>query len=147
MTWADVAREINAPLPGSTSISTSTIAGVRDRRSVEADGVLQMLRWLDRTPEAFCEGVGCTERLSAQLPGLAPGQVLRFDSRAIFAALEGERSSRRMTWEQAADAIGGVSAAGLRALEAGRRVGFPAVMRLVRWLDRPASKFMKLSPW
>lgn len=147
MTWADVAREINAWLPAPSSISASTISRGRDRRSLEADGVLQMLRWLNRTPEAFCRGVGCTEKLSSQLPGLGPGWVLRFDSRAIFAALQVERSTQQMTWEQAADAIGGVSAANLKRLEAGGRVSFPQVMRLVRWLHRPASKFMQLSTW
>jgi len=147
MTWAEVTREVNAPLPGLRSISTSTITGVRGRGSVEADGVLQMLRWLDQTPEAFCAGVECAESLSAQLPALKAGEVLRFDPRAIHAALARERVTQRMTWQQVAQAIGGVSAAKLQRLEAGGRVGFPSVMRVVRWLGRPASTFMRRSPW
>jgi len=149
MTWKDVAREVNAPLPGpiTRSISTSTITGIRTRRSVEADGVLQILRWLDRTPESFCGRSERPEKLSAQLPALTAGSVLRFDARAIYTALENERSTRRMTWEQVAAAIAGSSASNLRRLERGGRVSFPQVMRVVRWLGRPASSFMWASPW
>jgi len=106
-----------------------------------------MLRWLDRAPEGFCGGIESGEQLSAQGPALTPGQVLRFDGQAIYAALESQRAARRMTWQQVAHAIGGVSAASLRRLETGGRVAFPAVMRVVRWLGRPASKFMRAAPW
>ena len=147
MTWAEVTREVNSPLPGLRSISTSTITGVRGRGSVEGDGVLQMLRWLDRTPEAFCTGIKCTESLSAQLPGLKAGEALRFDPKAIYAAVAHERVMQRMTWQEVAQAIGNVSPAKLQRLEAGGRVGFPSVMRVLHWLGRPASTFMQRTPW
>jgi hypothetical protein len=59
LTWSAVAREVNRtgerkdPHP----ISPSTISGLKNRRwGVEGDGVLQMLLWLDRSPESFVPG-------------------------------------------------------------------------------------------
>lgn len=54
-TWAQVAREVGGVVPGSgkSGISASTLSGLHRRRAVEGDGVLQMLRWLGRSPESF----------------------------------------------------------------------------------------------
>ena len=51
LTWADVAREIHAPLPGPRSLSPSTITGARGRRSVEADP-----EGFDAARASACEG-------------------------------------------------------------------------------------------
>ena len=55
LTWAGLAREINRQFERVPvrAISVSTITGMRKRRVIEGDGVLQMLRWLGRTPESF----------------------------------------------------------------------------------------------
>ena len=47
LSWAGVARAAGG------WVSPSTIHGIRSRRALEADGVLQMLLWLDRSPESF----------------------------------------------------------------------------------------------
>ena len=140
LTWPQLAREISGVFKGSfaTPISPSTLTGMRDRRQIEADGVLQMLIWLKRTPESFVPGCNATARESLALPSVRPDQILRFDARAIYAALEGRRVERGITWAQVAGEIGGFRAAGLRRLAKGGRVGFPSVMRIARWLGRPA---------
>jgi transcriptional regulator with XRE-family HTH domain len=50
ITWTDVARE--------TGVSTSTLTGTRRGGRLEVDGVLAMVRWLDRTVESFAHEVG-----------------------------------------------------------------------------------------
>src|SRR5215467_3620214 len=59
MTWKAVARDVNRADEryGIHPISPSTTTGLKDKRwGVEGDGVLQMLLWLDRTPESFVLG-------------------------------------------------------------------------------------------
>jgi hypothetical protein len=46
-----------------------------------------------------------------------------------------------MTWKQVADEIGGFTPATLTGLAKARHIGFPRVMRLVIWLDRPTASF------
>lgn len=59
MSWKAVAREMNRADERYSihPISASTISGLKNKRwGVEGDGVLQMLLWLDRTPESFVPG-------------------------------------------------------------------------------------------
>ena len=48
LTWAAAPREVG--------VAASTLRGLDQRREVEGDGVLQILRWLGRTPESFVPG-------------------------------------------------------------------------------------------
>lgn len=109
---------------------------------MEGDGVLQMLRWLGRTPESFVPG---WEGPQQTLPQVTSSQVLRFDARAIYSALDTQRAERGMTWRQVADEIGGFNAPSLTRLTKGGRVVFPGVMRIFRWLSRPAAHFTRVT--
>jgi hypothetical protein len=141
MSWAEVARSINALIARATTskISASTITGIRSRRSVEGDGVLQMLRWLGRTPESFVPGATG----GAALPSAGDDRILRFDTRSLHAALDAARVERGVSWTQMAREIGGVSAAGLTRLSQGGRTFFPEVARITRWLGRPIAEFVR----
>jgi uncharacterized protein YfiM (DUF2279 family) len=149
LSWQQVAREIaslsnQAP---ARPISASTLSGLRKRSSIEGDGVLQMLRWLRRTPESFVGGGAKGVARTAILPDAGPHQILRFDTRKLHADLEAQRVARGMTWQDVAREIGGVSAASLARLSVGGRTAFPQVMRITRWLDRPAASFTRASDW
>jgi ribosomal protein L24E len=144
MSWTNVTREISRQPPGSrsTGMSVSTIARVGVRRTAEGDGVLQMLRWLDRSPESFIPGY--EERYGAGgLPEVRADQVIRFDTKKLYAALDGQRAERRITWTQVANEVG-LSTASLTYLAKGSRTGFPQVMRLTGWLGRPAAEFTRV---
>ena len=146
LSWRGVVREM-AGLPRNATaggISASTLSGLRKRRAVEGDGVLQMLRWLGRTPESFVPGHPAPTR-DAALPAVAPGRILRFDTRAIHAALDARRIARCIAWSDVAREIGGIAPACLTRLSKGGRTGFPHVMRIVRWLGRPAASFTRAS--
>jgi hypothetical protein len=124
-------------------MSVSTITGIGSKHAAEGDGVLQMLQWLDRSPESFMPGYEEGRHVSAQLPKVRMDEVLRFDTKKLYAALDAQRVSRGLTWTQVGKEIG-VSAASLTYLEKGTRTGFPQVMRLTRWLERPAAEFTRI---
>jgi len=138
---------MNGQLAGRSSVhqlSPSTVTGTRTRTVAEGDGVLQMLCWLNRTPESFMPGHPHSEVADARLPQVPPHHVLRFDTKKLHAALDAQRIERKMTWAQVAKEVGlGVSS--LTHLSSGGRTAFPQVMRIVRWLARPAAQFTRAS--
>jgi hypothetical protein len=137
LTWAVVARKIG--------VSASTLRGLGTRRAVEGDGVLQILRWLGRTPESFLPGGGALSVVAAPLPPVTKG-VLRFDARALHAALDARRTERRLTWKEVAAAVGGgIEGAALTRLRGGGRVAFPQVMRICGWLGEPVARFVRIA--
>ena len=146
LSWAQATREMNGRAqPAKASghaLSASTVTVTRT--VAEADGVLAMLRWLNRTPESFLPGHVEAGDMSEHLPEIPPGKVLRFDTRKIHAALEAQRVARRITWTQVAKEVG-LSASMLTHLAKGGRTAFPQVMRIIGWLERPAAQFTRAS--
>lgn len=151
LSWPGVIREmIGSKEHQRRQLSASTVKSVGSGAVAEADGVLQMLSWLKRSPESFITEYH--EPADAQLPEVPKGKILRFDTRKLFCALEAERIDHAMTWEQVASETR-CGASGLKPLSQGGRTVFPAVMRLTRWLDQPAANFVgvadrgRLPPW
>jgi hypothetical protein len=144
LSWAQTAREVNAAYTGiaagTRSVAASTISGMRSKRVIEADGVLQTLRWLDRCPESFVSGAAETP-----LPEPPPDRILRFDTRKIYELLDAQRIERNMTWAAVAREIGGLGPASLTRLAKGGRTAFPDVMRILKWLNRSAASVTRLS--
>jgi hypothetical protein len=150
LTWAAATREINGLAPGELAeghpIATSTITGLKDKRVGEGDGILGMLLWLRRTPESFIPGFEHADAEHYRLQsGLPKEKCLRWDTRKLHAALNAQRQDRHMTWKQVSEVIGGCTPGMLMNLSKGGRVGFPGVMRLVRWLDQPAAAFTRVA--
>jgi hypothetical protein len=112
--------------------------------TAEGDGVLQMLLWLGRSPESFVPGCRMADEASARLPSVSPGQILRFDTLRLYDAVNAVRGERQMSWLAASDDIG-LSVAVVTNLSRGGRTAFPQVMRLVRWLRRPAAEFVRVA--
>ena len=109
----------------------------------EGDGILHMLKWLDRTPESFVPGFEDADSERFHLRGLARGKVLRRDTKALYSALEEQRQARGMTWKAVAEELGGFTAGMLTSLAKEGRTSFPGVMRIVGWLGRPAATFTR----
>jgi hypothetical protein len=132
LTWVQTARAISDQFCESAArpISASTITGMRKRSVLEGDGVLQMLRWLDRSPESFVPGREDGEAL----PSVPKNRILRFDATVVFAKLETRRDERGMTWTAVAAEIRGVGAESLTKLANGGRVSFPHIVRIASWL-------------
>jgi hypothetical protein len=149
MSWKAVAREINRTdeRSGIHPISASTISGLKNKRwGVEGDGVLQMLLWLDRTPESFVPGHPGAMHPEARLPQVRSHQVLRFDVPSIYSRLDVLRIARGLSWKQVAAEIGGLcNAEKLKNLAKQKRTSFPYVMRLARWLQCPAAELTHMA--
>ncbi len=143
MSWAAAAREINRFKTGGHPIASSTMTGLRNKRVAEGDGVLQMLLWLHRTPESFVAGIPDAGGERYRLRDVGLDKILRWDTPALHAALNRQRQARGMTWQEAGREVGGFTAAMLTNLAKGGRIGFPGVMRIVRWLGQPATIFTR----
>lgn len=141
LSWSGLTRAINA-LFGDVPchpIATSTITGLRGKRDVVGNGALQMLVWLDRTPESFIPGR--ENSASEVLPRLEPDRILRFDTPAIFRAIDTVRLERDLTWMQVAGEIGGMNAEQLKRFKKGSGIGIVGIGRVAQWLGRPVSSF------
>ena len=151
MSWKAVAYEVNRANERDDvhPISPSTISGLKNKRwGVEGDGVLQMLLWLDRTPESFVPRHPGATHLAAKLPQVATGKILRFDVPGIYAKLDARRAACDLTWVQVAAEIGApYTAQTLKNMRSQQRTGFPHVMRLARWLHCPAAALTRVSAW
>jgi hypothetical protein len=147
LSWQAVAREMNAPFATTASrpISASTMTGMRTKRAIEGDSVLQQLRWLNRTPESFVPGGTGVTAEECALPAAPPNRILRFDTREIYAALDAQRRERGLTWTQVAKEIGGFQPAALTRLANGGRTGFPDVIRITRWLGRSVASLTRIT--
>lgn len=146
LSWVALATEINKPFQGTSSlpISVTTIKNMYAKRSVTNAVVLQVLRWLDRTPESFLSGRNSIPTASEKLPVAGPSRILRFDTRAIHVALNAKRIQRGMTWRQVADELPGFTESMLTNLATGPLIGFPRVMMLTQWLCLPAASFVRV---
>jgi hypothetical protein len=151
MSWKAVAREVNRSDERYDfhPISPSTISGLKNKPwGVEGDGVLQMLLWLDRTPESFVPGHPGAAHSDARLPRVSGDKILRFDVPSIYAKLNNQRAARGLTWAQAAAQIGGLyRAETLTNMSKQQRTGFPHVMRLAQWLHCPAAALTRVAVW
>ena len=106
-----------------------------------------MLLWLRRTPESFMPGVADPRSDCFCRPSLELGQILRWGTRALHAALDARRRSESSTWAEIARQIPGFTPSMLTNLARGGRIGFPRVMRLVIWLGQPAAAFTHFTRW
>jgi len=140
LSWSGALREIRRG--SKRGLSLSTLKGIGAKSFAEGDGVLQMLRWLGRTPESFVRGR--PEEPGAALPDIPLSKILRFDTRKLYLAIAAERDRRTLTWPKVA-AETGWSVPALMHLSRGGRTGFPHVMRLFAWLKLPASRFIRAS--
>lgn len=104
---------------------------------------LFILRWLGRSPEHFVTAAAA----AAPLPAAGPGQRLRWDLAALGEALDARRRERQLSWEQVAGQLR-CTRHQLTGIRTARfAIGMRLAMRIVQWLDRPASAFINAAEW
>jgi hypothetical protein len=65
----------------------------------------------------------------------------------MFKAMNERRMARGLSWRAVADELGrGFNPAMLTRLANGTAMGFPRVMRIFQWLDRPVAAFTRFVP-
>jgi transcriptional regulator with XRE-family HTH domain len=146
LSWTQLAAEINRPFESTLSIpiSPGTLRDMLKKRSVTSAVVLQVLRWLERTPESFLSGPMRSANPEEQMPDAGLDRILRFDTRAIYEALQHERLRRGLTWQQVAHELPGFTPSMLTNLANAPLIGFPRVMTLFQWIGRPAAVFVRV---
>jgi hypothetical protein len=82
------------------------------KASVTSAVVLQVLRWIRRSPEDFLAGRPERSSDDEHLPDAGPGQILRFDTRSIYEALHVKGQRRGMTWKEVARELPGFTRRG-----------------------------------
>jgi len=140
LTWSGVASEIREKF---TKVSVSTIKNIGHKQNIEGDGVLQMLLWLERSPESFVIGMESDKRHQLHPPEQG---VLRWHSKKIYQLLNQRRLDSNLTWTAVAAEIEGYTPAMLTRLSDGGRVALPGIMQVVRWLEVPAASLTFVSP-
>jgi hypothetical protein len=145
LSWEELTADINKPFKGTTSIpiSASTIRNMSKKSSVTSAVVLQVLRWLDRSPESFLSGQLGRSHLDEKLPDAGTTKILRFDTQAMYAALDDERQRRNLTWKQLVAQLPGFTQSMIANLAEGPLIGFPRVMTITQWLKCPAATFVR----
>lgn len=144
LSWVEMVAEMNVVFQGTTSIpvAVTTVRGMRGKRSVTSAVVLQVLGWMGRTPESFLEGAA--EGDGERLPESGPGRVLRFDTHAMYEALNERRLERGITWRRVAADLPGFTQGMLTNLAEGPLIGFPRVMLIPQWLGVAAARFVRV---
>ncbi len=148
LSWTQLAEEVNRPFVTTPSIPIhpATLRDMPKKRSVTSAVVLQVLRWLGESPEAFLIPSDRQPSSESLLPEAPPDHVLRLDTHALHLALQEERNRRGMTWSEVAAELPGFRPAMLTNLATGPLIGFPRVMLLTQWLNVPLSRFVKARP-
>jgi hypothetical protein len=145
LTWKDLVAEINVPFGQTTSIpiSVATIRGLADKSSVTSAVVLQILRWLNRSPESFLPPSAMRFGERETLPDVGPVRILRLDTRLLHRVLDKGRQPRELSWPQVAAALPGFTPSMLMNLAKGPLIGFPRVMILTQRMGRPLAEFVR----
>ncbi len=124
-------------------ISPSTLTNIAKRRDTTCQHALFILRWLGRSPESFVP----TSRVNAPLPAAGPDRRLRWNLGALYEALDARRRTRGLSWTELARIIG-CAPSQLTGIRTARyAIGMRLAMRIVQWLEEPASRFVHAAEW
>ncbi len=81
--------------------------------------------------------IQCRQRAKPKISGMR-----RFDTGALYEALNAQRASRNLTWEQVGYATG-VSPSTLRGTQRGGRLEVDGMLAMVSWLGQPVEAFVR----
>lgn len=151
LSWAGAAREmwdLSAELNARRNdhpIVGSTLVNMDKRGASTCQHVLFMLRWLGKAPEEFVPGVVVTKKHA--LPAAGADRRLRWSLLDTYAALDGERERRGLTWKAAAAELG-CGPSQLTSMSKLRyAIEIKLAMRIVAWVGRPAADFVYAAEW
>lgn len=152
LSWRQVAAEIwhmSAELNARRNdhpISPSTLTGMARRGDCTCQHALFMLRWLGRAPEDFLASRR-EDAAIVPLPRVGPDKRLRWNLRALAAALDTHRRARDLTWVEAARELR-CSPSQLTGIKTARyAISLRLAMRIVGWLGQPAAAFVYAADW
>ena len=98
-----------------------------------------------RTPESFVADHPDAVTKPPLPPGMPDGFHRQWRLEALHDARDARRVERGLTWAEVARAIGVGPGVLAGYANTDTFVGFPAVMRVTRWLERPLTDFIRAS--
>ena len=126
-------------------ISPSTLTGIANRRDTSCQHALFMLRWLGRAPEDFLSPPLPVEQVA--LPAVGADRRPRWDLAVLYAAADARRRELGLSWRELATELR-CTEHQLRGIRTARyAIGMRLAMRLVQWLECPASTFIYSAAW
>ncbi|MEO9153441.1 MAG: hypothetical protein ABI243_13655 [Lapillicoccus sp.] len=137
--------ELNAMRDGDHPLCGGAVQRLQHRSATSCQYALFMLRWLGRAPEDFLTGP-VVEVGDVRLPEAAADRRLRFDLGQLHAALNAQRSQRRLTWAALGAALD-CTPSRLTNLRTARLADMDLVMRITQWLRQPAAAFIHPAQW
>ena len=127
-------------------ISPSTLTGIARRGDCTCQHALFILRWLGRSPESFLSPARDDSDRCA-LPSVGPHQRLRWNLRSLYDALDARRRERHLSWAELARQIR-CSEHQLTGIKTTRyAIAMTLAMKIVQWLEQPASTFIYAADW
>ena len=125
-------------------ISPATIRKLAE--GVSCQHALFVLRWLEVPPETFI-AVPQPDTVGVPLPLADEAHRLRWNLKKLYGALNGARTARLATWQQAADRLHCTPSqlTGLR--NAKFATSMRLAMRITQALHRPAADFVYVAEW
>jgi len=153
LTWRQTAddiwnqsAELNRRRPAHP-ISPATLTGIAERGDTTCQHALFFLRWLKRTPESFIANPRYDPGASAQMPSVGTDRTLRWNLAALYDAVNAKRIEQQLTWNELAPRLYATphQLTGIR--KARYAIGMKLAMRIVQWLERPASDFIYAAEW
>jgi hypothetical protein len=148
LSWSGVARELweQSHLLNDRRrdhLSPATLTNIAKRQNTSCQHALFVLRWLGRSPESFVAGA----KQEAPLPSAGPDRRLRWNLRALHAALDEQRRERGLTWAELARELD-CTPSQLTGLRSARfATGMRLAMRIGGWLEVPAADFVYVARW
>ena len=152
LSWRQVAEEIWTQSSALNErrqdhpISPSTLTGIAKRGDCTCQHALFVLRWLKRTPESFLT-IPPEVGAAPPLRPLGASRRPRWDLAALYAALNARRQERRLTWYELAATLGCTHSQLTGIRTARYAIGMRLAMRIVQWLEQPATSFIYAARW
>ena len=152
LSWRQVAEQLWA-LSGDLNqrrrdhpISPSTLTGIAKRGDCTCQHALFILRWLGRSPESFLSPPRDDSDRCALLSA-GPHQRLRWNLRSLYDALDARRRERGLSWAELARQLR-CSEHQLTGIKTARyAIAMTLAMKIVQWLEQPASTFIYTAEW
>jgi enterochelin esterase-like enzyme len=128
-------------------ISPSTLTKMATKPGTSCQHALFMLRWLDRNPESFLNGLADGDDPRFALPRAGPDQRLRWNLKLLWATTDQKRRQENLTWRQLADLLS-CTPSQLTGIRTARfATGMDLAMRIVQWIGQPAADFVYPARW
>lgn len=127
-------------------ISPTTLRQLAVGRGLSCQHALFLLRWLDVPPETFI-AVPQPGTAGVPLPRADDAHRLRWNLRKLYAVLDGARTARGATWQQAAARLRCTPSqlTGLRTAKFATSMRL--AMQITQALRRPAADFILVTEW